>query len=161
MGTLGCRRPAIRSQTCEHWRAPKDRSHRAAAMRVDSVLIVGQSVLMPGDLQVVLVSAVSTGQGLVAVRCVSGEVRTGDQVLRAAPASEEPSSAHAEVTSILRFDVPMTDEDLRRAGWALNAWKDFGHSQSDVLRDGETALVLLTGAIFNALDGARLTSLPR
>ena len=30
MGTLGCRRPAIRSQTCEHWRAPKDRSHRAA-----------------------------------------------------------------------------------------------------------------------------------
>jgi hypothetical protein len=140
-------------------------SHRVTACRtylpsgsLDTGIHIGQSASMSGELRVVLVAAITSGQAVVAVRCIEGDVGVGDWVEHVADSHQAWRPARAEVMSIMRLNVEMSDEDLTRAGAeGPDAYQGLEHEDAEVLEGGGTALVLLRGPISN-LDGALLAT---
>lgn len=67
----------------------------------------------------------------------------------------------AEVMSIMRLNVEMSDDDLvRSCSDGPDGYVAFDHEEADVLGAGSTAIVLLKGPISN-LNGARLVTVSK
>lgn len=116
---------------------------------------------MPGDLRVVLLAAITTGQAVVAARCVTGEVAVGDWVEHVVDFPHLQTPMRAQVVSIMRLNAEMSDDDLVRSGSdGPDGYRAFDHEEAGVLGAGGTAIVLLKGPISN-LDGGRLVAVSK
>jgi hypothetical protein len=116
---------------------------------------------VPGELRVVLLSAITTGQAVVAVRCLTGEAAVGDWVEHLADSPQPPTPIRAEVMSIMRFTVEVSDDELVRSGSdGPDGYQALDHEEADVLGAGGAAIVLLTGRV-SGLDNGRLVIVRR